>query len=534
MSHRSARDGALVILRLILTTILAFCTAYDGRLKPETTAVGGTILGAFAGKYQIGVLEGTSMSCPQVSGSVGLMKAALPGIKTYDIRRRISHTGSPIPFDKNNPNTQPESLYVQGGGMINITAAIELETNLEPIKFDLKTTAQYHDKLTRTLKVRNDGHVSHTYHLSHEPVTSKFALQEGAPNNRKNLSQTLFEGYPVPNHLDATVTFHPRTLTVAPGHVKEVQVHFNPPPPSLRLNVFSGYIRVKSDHPHGDARVPYGGIAGHFDSTPAFETGISPFNVTMPAMFTVDLAEEVRNDTSVWTLSPEDINGFFVVAYVLQAPTERLIIDVVHADTDYKASVAIDDVSDLNSNSTLPQFADDIAAELGEEDDNDIGGEALISPDRRAKKKHHPSQRKNKVHHNSGYLRLGDVPIVGRINDDDYRGQDVLSFRTFDDAFSTAYPSDVLTNPETKKDFKLKPGKYRILIRAHRWSRDNFNPSDDLEANYDSYLSHVWTYDPNASHGKKEETKEGEVAASKRRTLFAKRGKADFGRNGEL
>lgn len=43
----------------------------------------------------------------------------------------------------------------------------------------------------------------------------------------------------------------------------------------------------------------------------------------------------------------------------------------------------------------------------------------------------------------------------------------------------------------------LDPGQYRVLIRSAKW----FTKKEDLylEASYDSYLSHIFTFDPKAA-----------------------------------
>lgn len=159
------------------------------------------------------------------------------------------------------------------------------------------------------------------------------------------------------------------------------------------MNLYSGWLEVRSDDPFGSARVAYGGIAGDLSRIPTLQSGLSPFNTNLPALYTPDLQTQIQNDETAWALDDADPTTTPQLVFTLQTATRQLYCDLVAADLDYKATVPIVDDADPKQGG-LGGFARREVA----------GGNGTD--------KQQPPQ------NSAQYFKVADVPVIGRLADE--------------------------------------------------------------------------------------------------------------------
>lgn len=178
--------------------------------------------------------------------------------------------------------------------------------------------------------------------------------------------------------------------------------------------MYSGRISIVClNHPSGTANVPYTGMAGSLRTIPSLVTGANPFSTNLPALFEPGNKVQIRNDSSVWALDPEDPTSIPNLVYMTQTPTERLVIDIVDADIDFQATIPIVDDAEC-CNSTLPTEGPERRSlsllELRDESGNITASEMVTGTGTGTK-----------------YTKFDEVPIVGRMADDDITGRNLYS-----------------------------------------------------------------------------------------------------------
>lgn len=323
------------------------------------------------------------MATPLVAGLGLLMKSVKggEGVTFDEIRRRLTQTTRNAAPDKG--DTSPVPLILQGSGIANVTAAIELTTHVDPPTLDeIGDTPHSQGKLNPTITITNEGDAPQEYTLKHTPAQSVLALQDGGPTTRKDSSQMIWLSTPEKIDEVATLEFDPPTFKLESFAEQKVQVTIKPPADNPRMLIYSGWIEVQSSDPVGSARLPYGGIAGDLSLIPALQTGLSPYNTNLPGLYDANLTEQIQDDKSAWALNDDDPDSLPNIVFAQQTASHQIYIDIVAADIDYTPTVPI-------------------------VDDNDPfqGNLSLYTK----KERDAPS---------SKYVKVSEVPIVGRIEDD--------------------------------------------------------------------------------------------------------------------
>lgn len=242
------------LYRLVVWTVLigqvffVFSTAYDGSLKPDVLAPGSEIVSSIPLPYRYGAkdgktlaqiqvylscadkavnllryLAGTSMSSPIAAGAVALLKSA-KGLKTpfETIRKRLVQSARPLKVagsDKLLP------VFYQGGGVINITAAIDLTTLIEPYRLFVGDSAARQANPTQNFTVTNVGEKEQSYKLSHVAAQSVLALRELLPQRKIDTDDNLWLNTPEPIDAAAGVTFSPTEFTLRGYRWRNIDSH---------------------------------------------------------------------------------------------------------------------------------------------------------------------------------------------------------------------------------------------------------------------------------------------------------------------
>lgn len=177
----------------------------DGNIKPDLLTIGGQFIAPASLPDKYAIVEGTSFACPQLSGGIALYKAAKGAdVDFYTLRKAFYQSARPL---HRSHSDRLESVFNQGAGLMNVTAAIELTTSVEPVKLELRETGLRPRQ--ETVEVTNIGTTSQSYKMSHVPAQSLLALQDGAPNHRFNESESIFSNRPHEIDDNAEVIFDP-------------------------------------------------------------------------------------------------------------------------------------------------------------------------------------------------------------------------------------------------------------------------------------------------------------------------------------
>lgn len=427
---------------------------WDGVIKPDITAPGGLLPSLSVLPYRYRITSGTSGSTPFFAGAAALFRKAKGVYKSPPevIRRAFLHTAQPLPTAMN--NSRPMSVFKQGHGLMNLTAALALTSKAEPLKIFTGDTPRAN--LTHTIQVTNEGTVAQDYTARHLPAQSFLAVQaRNADGHYKDPTVGAFLLTPEPTDASAgSVTVNPSTFTLgkwrfhdeihladsladllrptAPGASTQVTVTVAPPAPSDRINLYSGWVFFDAKTPDGTFSVPYAGIAGDLGSIPTFVNEFKVFNTTTPALYNSSLTEQVRNDTTRYTLKDDD---YPTLVWQQQVGTPYLQCDLVPANISYKATTPIIDDPECCT-AALP------GAMHGRE--------------------------------------IDEVPIVGQLLNFTHAARDYADT-------VTQCSATQITDPKTRELVDIPRGKYRILLRVQRLFATAFKTGE-----YDSYLSHAF------------------------------------------
>ncbi|CAG9947874.1 unnamed protein product [Clonostachys rosea f. rosea IK726] len=151
----------------------------DGRMKPEVSAPGGTILSTYpVSKGSWAVLSGTSMAAPYMAGVGALFfssrggREALGGDSVKVARDRVIASARLIKHNDGSGNEA--SVGKQGAGLIDVQKIIESGTTISPAYLELNDTVHFSGSHEVVLTNSNDDSV--TYKLTHQPGITTFTF----------------------------------------------------------------------------------------------------------------------------------------------------------------------------------------------------------------------------------------------------------------------------------------------------------------------------------------------------------------------
>lgn len=203
-----------------VTYFSAYGPGSDTAVKPDILAPGSKIVSSIPLPVLYASCAGTSMSSPIAAGAITLLKAAKGDhVPIETLRKRVVQSARPVKVSSTGDKLT--SVWAQGGGVINVTAAIELTTLVEPYRLSLGDTATRKTDSKQNLTVSNIGDVEQTYTLSHVAAQSLLALREPTPPHKIDVHEDFWLEIPEPADGEASVTFSPATFTL--GECGDIQ-----------------------------------------------------------------------------------------------------------------------------------------------------------------------------------------------------------------------------------------------------------------------------------------------------------------------
>lgn len=229
----------------------------DLDLKPDLGAPGGMIYSTYPvsmGSYAS--LSGTSMAAPHVSGAAALLLQSDPRLRGLMAEEVLRNTAVPRTINPSSTDLVPVNR--QGGGMIDILAAVSTPVRISPSKLSLgefETSAPR----TVTLMLTNKSDQTVTYNISHEAALGDAVAYPNSPS--------VMTGA-----LSGSATPSSSSVTLPPYRSARVTVTIAPPADTAdQQSIFSGWIVFTSPHGLPTLRVPYLGFWGDYQAQGTLE-----------------------------------------------------------------------------------------------------------------------------------------------------------------------------------------------------------------------------------------------------------------------
>ncbi|EJD38963.1 subtilisin-like protein [Auricularia subglabra TFB-10046 SS5] len=294
---------------------------------PSVSAPGGDIMSTIPGG-QWAAESGTSMSNPYTAGSAALLLQAKGKRTAANVRSLLQSTSQSLPASRAS-GALPQTLAFQGAGLINVYAALTSKTKISPAQLQLNSTSYWKD--THTLTLSNHGSKRQTYTIAHVAAGTTATKAEDKPDI--NLGAAPLVSAP------AEVAFSKETVTIAAGKSATIVVTISPPKNAntRTLPIVSGWITATSAS--GEVvKASYLGMAAPFDGVQV----ISTTNRYSPRTALPNIFGETDWQTGPTNYSIHDPSTWPVLFFALSAPSSRVLIDLVDANTDIKSNVPHD------------------------------------------------------------------------------------------------------------------------------------------------------------------------------------------------
>ncbi|KAI7893855.1 peptidase S8/S53 domain-containing protein [Mucor mucedo] len=282
----------------------------DLDLNPHIAAVGQAFYSTIPtnrGSYEF--LDGTSMACPYVAGSIALFiqqngVGKVPPRVVYE--KFQNYAFQPNVFNRTSGFL--DNPLRSGAGAVQVYDTITQAAHVTPGQISFRDSSTTDDK-TQTLTITNHGLEAVTYRLYNN---ASVAI---VPYNRTNSGYKLLA--PATNTNEpAQIDFSASELYLAPGQSGSVNVTVHPPKTDpLDHIMYGGYIQFYPSTVGAKAlHVPYFGIVGRQNDIPVFQVNSKDFAVALRGEPTVtyNITDTIVLKDSSWVVG---------VKYVVSVPT---------------------------------------------------------------------------------------------------------------------------------------------------------------------------------------------------------------------
>ncbi|KAJ8294317.1 Minor extracellular protease vpr [Rhodotorula toruloides] len=440
--------------------------------QPSLSGPGGNILSTFPlDMGGVGVISGTSMSCPFVAGASALLlsQRMADNLSPADVRALLSSTASKRETTIN--GTTFETVLLQGGGLVQVDKAISTRTIVSPFELMLNDTA--FPAHTQKITLRNTNPFPMQY-----SVTTSSAQAYGTYDNGAS-TDILISTNPKPVYPQSGVAaFSTQRLRLQAGQSYSFEVTIPQPRynaiDTARFPLYSGYIDISgisADRKHTEElHIPYFGVAAAMSDMPVLDSTATIYgDVAYPFIATPD--------NSIFD-APGSLSssGGFDLYVRLAAGTRFISYDLILSSNAPNTTIPTERLTSSGgarmrrhlrrSDAHLPSIERSVRL-----DSRSLSSsESLASLSRRDM----PSA-------------FSDVPVVGNIGTMTLLPRDYL----VDDS-SSGYTETIITWVPQAAGFQTQANtQYRVLLRALKITAD---PS--LESSYESWVSYPFTLTP--------------------------------------
>lgn len=162
----------------LMSSFSNFGPTSDLMLKPQVLGPGGSIISTYPlNKGGYAVLSGTSMATPLVSSALALflsLNGKGQSQSSTTAEEALQNTARGVP--QRSGSSVLSTVAVQGGGLIDVYAALHTSTSTHPAQLMLNDTE--HLQSTQSFVLYNTGSSTLTYTLSHIPAPAVYAFAQ--------------------------------------------------------------------------------------------------------------------------------------------------------------------------------------------------------------------------------------------------------------------------------------------------------------------------------------------------------------------
>ncbi|KAI8257843.1 Minor extracellular protease vpr [Colletotrichum sp. SAR 10_77] len=303
----------------------------DFAFKPEIAAPGGMILATFPlmeNSGGFGIISGTSMATPYISGVYALIKSQHPSLSIDEIFELMQTTAKQV---KRANADAVASTVQQGAGLIQAYDAIFSKSVIQPGEFKMI------DIQEATFSIDNPSESDVTYSFANNPASGAASFSAGA-------GRTAEVGF-ISESFSAEIKFAGGDqVTIPAGGTQNVtfQVTLPADMDASLIPIFSGFIGITSSI-NESFTIPYMGPAYNYSSAPvvglkpltdeqranALTTARDPFSA--PQVFGNSDKKDLGNYRSFNFQYPD-----YPVAYFTSLqPLRKFRFDIVRASTNF-------------------------------------------------------------------------------------------------------------------------------------------------------------------------------------------------------
>jgi subtilisin family serine protease len=297
----------------LISAFSSFGVAPDLSLKPDLGAPGGNIRSTIPleqGAY--GPNSGTSMASPHVAGAVALLLQARPDLDPGSVLGLLQSTAKPKPWFGNPTLGFLDNVHRQGGGMLDVVAAVRVSAQAFPSALSLGEFES--GSVTRQITLRD---VASSFAINTLPKNSPVRYTLGHEPALATGANTF-----VPSFLAsfATVTFATPTVDLLGKTTFEVTIT---PPANANARLFGGYITLTPNNGGEVIRIPYSGYNGDYQAIPTLVPTANGF----PWLARLSGTTFTRLPTGgTFTMQGEDVP---FLLYHFDHAVDRLLLEVI-------------------------------------------------------------------------------------------------------------------------------------------------------------------------------------------------------------
>ncbi|GAA5989001.1 hypothetical protein JCM5350_001746 [Sporobolomyces pararoseus] len=452
---------------------------FDMYGQPSFSAPGGNILSTFPlSMGGLGVISGTSMSCPHVAGAVALLLSQKKAQNLSPLDIRSIYTSTSVSVATTRGGSTAASVVLQGGGLLQADKGIATGSIISPFELQLNDTAFLQGTQEVTIKNTNSFPVTYTFSSSNAVALGTYD-QSYRTDVLPSTSPSAVSG------ANARVSFSTSVVVVDAGASTTVTVTVNPPRVSRslmeRFPIYSGFVSISGSAPAWGSTneqlvVPFFGLVAKMSDMPVLDSTATVYgDIKYP--FLTDDSGNYLNAPS--TLS---INRAITAYTRLAGGTRSLTIDLVAANVSFTPTISTDR-SVPSGSSTRMRLArrDPTLGVVGTPDssnsdlldDSDIV--SFVSLTDGVKPVSLAS---------TGAALYKDTPIVGNILTMGLSPRDALVSNSPNPASDTQ--TSIAANGY---DFIQAGQQYKVLVRALKITAD-----PTLASSYESWISYPITF----------------------------------------